>query len=288
MDRSVFVSRRVLLQDLGMLLFIASVVGAALITALAGRALIYQNVVMMLAILLAALLVTMRAHVAGTVVSAFTLLVFAIYKLYNHIAYSAEIEWTAYLWPALILASLGGMVMFISMFSSLEGTNGILIRRLDELTVMDPVTQMENMRSMISSLQRYMALCERNGTQMGLMMIRLRYCDEIRKVLTSAQFNDLRHNLAVTVSNALRLEDRVFSIDENGSLGIIYFSAESGASVVKSRVLDAVANRDMLGSVEGQMLTVDLSVVYKQYDKQYGKDALKLISDLEKEFAYAV
>ena len=288
MDNNVFSSRKILLQDLGVLVFMLSVLGAALITALAGSALVYQNTAMLLAILLSSMLVAMRVRIAGTVVSAVTLLAFAAYKLYRHMAYGADIEWTAYLWPVLVVAALGGMVLFISLFSLLEGTNGVLIRRLDELTVMDPVTQMENLRSMTSSLKRYMALCERNGTDMGLMMVRLRYADEIRKVLTRQQFNDLRHILATTVRDALRLEDRVFSIDENGSLGIIYFSAEAGAAVVKSRVLAAVANRDMLANVEGQMLTVELSIVYRQYEKEFGKDALRLISELEKEFAYEV
>lgn len=288
MDRNVFTSRKILLQDLGILVFMLSVLCGALITALSGSALLYQNTALLLAILLSALLVAMRARIAGTVVTAITLLAFAVYKLYNYMAYGVQIEWTAFIWPALIVASLGGMVLFISLFSSLEGTNGLLIRRLDELTVMDPVTQQENMRSMISSLQRYMALCERNGTEMGLMLVRLRYADEIRKVLSRAQFNDLRHNLAMTVRDALRLEDRVFATDENGSLGIIYFSALTGAPVVKSRILAAVTNSDMLGDVEGQQLTVELSIVFKQYDKSFGKDALRLISELEKEFAYEV
>jgi GGDEF domain-containing protein len=216
------------------------------------------------------------------------MLIFAAYKLYMRFAYAAAIEWTAFLWPVIVLGALGGMTLFISLFSVIEGVNGILNKRLDELTVMDPLTGLENMRSMIMSLKRYMALSRRNGTEMGLMLVRLRYADEIKKVLTRAQFGDLRHNIAITVQNALRLEDRVFSIDENGSLGIIYFSKEAGVTVVKSRVLSAVANKNMLPDLNEQALTVELSAVYKQYDASYGDDVMRYISDLEKEFAYEV
>ena len=221
-------------------------------------------------LLLISLLVMLRAQVAGAIVTALSLLSFTVYKLYTHVVSSVPIEWTAYLWPALMLGVLGGLTLFIAMFSTLEGVNGILNRRLNELTVVDPLTGMENMRSMLTTLKRYMALCERNGTMMGLRMVSLRY------------------NLATTVHDALRLEDRVFSIDDNGSLGVIYFSAEAGAGVVKSRILSAVANKDVLPSLVNQTLTVELSVVYKQYNKEMGKDALKLVDDVEKEFAYEV
>ena len=288
MEKNVSVSRKILLQDLGILLFMISVAAAALITALGGRDALYQNVAMMLAVLLSSVLLVMRAKVAGSVTAGLTILVFAAYKLYMRFSYAAAIEWTAFLWPFIVLGALGGMTLFISLFSVIEGVNGVLNKRLDELTVMDPLTGLENMRSMVMSLKRYMALSRRNGTEMGLMMVRLRYADEIKKVLTRAQFGDLRHNIAITVQNALRLEDRVFSIDENGSLGIIYFSKEAGVTVVKSRVLSAVANKNMLPDLNEQALTVELSAVYKQYDTSYGDDVMRYISEVEKEFAYEV
>ena len=288
MENNVSVSRKILLQDLGILLFMISVAAAALITALGGRDMLYQNVAMMLAVLLSSVLLVMRAKVAGAVTAGLTMLVFAAYKLYMRFSYAAAIEWTAFLWPFIVLGALGGMTLFISLFSVIEGVNGVLNKRLDELTVMDPLTGLENMRSMVMSLKRYMALSRRNGTEMGLMMVRLRYADEIKKVLTRAQFGDLRHNIAIAVQDTLRLEDRVFSIDENGSLGIIYFSKEAGVTVVKSRVLSAVANKNMLPDLNEQALTVELSAVYKQYDTSYGDDVMRYISDLEKEFAYEV
>ena len=288
MDRNTSTSWKILAQDLGILVFFVCVGGGAMITALAGSEVLYQNIILLMVLLLISMLVVMRAQVAGAIITALSLLGFTVYKLYMRVAYNASIEWTAYLWPVLILGVLGGMTLFISTFSTLEGVNSILNRRLNELTVVDPLTGMENMRSLVITLKRYMALCERNGTLMGLMMIRLRYAEEIKKVLSRDQFNELRFNMAATVQNALRLEDRVFSIDENGSLAVIYFSAEAGAGVVKGRVLNAVANKNMLPELEKQTLIVELSVVFKQYNKEMGKDAMKLVNEVEKEFAYEV
>ncbi len=288
MEKNKAASRLILIQDLGILLFMLSMLGAALITGLTDKELMYQHTALMLAMLLSALLTGLRAQVAGTVITALSVLVFTVYKLYIRLAYFTPIEWTAYLWPALLAAALGGMSMFISLFSSIEGLNGVLNKRLDELTVIDPVTGLENLRSMGSGLKRYMALSERNGTSMGLMMVRLRYAEEIKKVLTRTQFNDLRHILATVIQNTLRLEDRVFTLDEEGSFGIIYFSLENGAPIVKSRIMSAVQKENMVPDLVGQQLTVEVSVVYKQYDASLGKDAMKYISEVEKEFAYEV
>lgn len=286
MDQDTSSSRIFLYQDLGIFLYMAAVLAAALITVLTDRTLIYQHVVLLMAMTLASLLLGLRARIGGIVVCGVTILIFAIYKLYYNFAYSVPIEWTAYIWPFVIILAMLGMTAFISYFSQVEGVNSILNQRLDELTVIDPLTGLENNRSMVSSLSRYMALSERKGTEMGLMMIRLRYAEELKKVLTSVQFNELRHNLAQSVQDIIRVEDRVFSIDDNGSLAIIYFS--TGASFLKGRILTAINNKNLLPDLNQQLLTVNLSIVYKQYEKELGKDAMRFITELEKEFAYEV
>ncbi len=281
-------SRSILLQDLGVFLFMTSIIGGSLIVALEEKELLYQNVALLFGIFLVGLLIILRAKTAGIIVSSVIILVFTIYKLYMRLAYLKPIEWTAFIWPLLVIATLAGMTLFVSLLSTIEGVNSILNRRIDELTTIDPLTGLENLRSMVGSLKRYMALSERNGTFMGLMMVRLRYHEEIKKVLTTRQFNDLRHILAETIANVLRMEDRVFTIDENGSIAIIYFGEEKGVSVVKSRILHAVEKQNMLPDLNEQMLTVELSIVHRHYDKSYAKDALRYISDVEKEFAYEV
>ena len=281
-------SKSILLQDLGVFLFMASIIAGSLIVALTDRELLYQNVALLFGVFLVGLLIILRARTAGVIVSSVIILVFTIYKLYMRLAYLKPIEWTAFLWPLLVVATLAGMSLFVALLSTIEGVNSILNRRIDELTTIDPLTGLENLRSMVGSLKRYMALSERNGTFMGLMMVRLRYHEEIKKVLTTRQFNDLRHILAETIANVLRMEDRVFTMDENGSIAIIYFGEEKGVSVVKSRILNAVAKQNMLPDLNEQMLTVELSIVHRHYDKSYSKDALRYISDVEKEFAYEV
>lgn len=281
-------SRSILLQDLGVFLTMACIISGSLIVALTDKGLLYQNVLLLFGLFLVTMLVILRARTAGVIVASIIILIFTIYKLYMRIAYLKPIELTAYIWPGLIIGVLAGMMLFVELLSTIEGINSLLNRRIEELTMIDPLTGLENNRSLVGSLKRYMALSERNGTDMGLMMVRLRYHDEIKKVLTKRQFNDLRHIMAETIQNVLRLEDRMFTIDEDSSIAIIYFGAESGVSVVKSRIMNAIANQNMLPDLNEQMLTIELAIVHRHYDSSYHKEALRYISDVEKEFAYEV
>lgn len=254
-------SRQVLLQDIGLILFMASLIAGSLITASSPRTLMVQNIILLFGVFAAGFLAALRARTASVITAAVEILIFAVYKIYSYAANHQPIEPAAFLWPVLILASAGGMELFISLFSSMEGINSILNRRIDELTVIDPLTGLENYRSLIQSLARYMALCERNGTEMGLMLVRLRYADELRKVLSARQFNDLRYELADTIQDTLRLEDRIFSTDDKGGVAIIYFSFPEGVEVIKRRILLAVAKKNMLRDLNEQTLVVDLSIV---------------------------
>ena len=99
----------ILRQDLGILMFLISVIGGALITALAGRDLLAQNIVLMIGLFLILLLGSLRSNVAATIVTAVLILSFSVYKLYNHFAYSTAIERSAYLWPLLFVSALFGI-----------------------------------------------------------------------------------------------------------------------------------------------------------------------------------
>ena len=58
--------------------------------------------------------------------------------------------------------------------------------------------------------------------------------------------------------------------------------------MVKNRLNHAIAEKNMLPDLNEQMLTVELSIVYRQYTKDLGKDAMRFVTEVEKEFAYEV
>ncbi|MCI1966259.1 MAG: GGDEF domain-containing protein [Oscillospiraceae bacterium] len=280
--------RILLLQDIGMLLFLTCLFVSTMIVVFSAEALLTQNVLMLLAIYLTVILVVFRAQYAAVVLDGFQILAFTVYKLYFYASEQIPIEKTAYLWLLLLLILPAGLFLFIREFSATETANSVLRRQVEELTVIDPLTGLENLRSMYSNLARTMALSSRNGTDMGLMLIKLRYFTELRGILTTRGFERLRQRLAEIVQDTLRLEDRVYSIDQDGSIGVIYFCGSDGASAVKGRLLNAIAQKNAFEGITDKPLRVEARIAYAQYDLSFGTDAIPFCRKVESELQYDV
>jgi GGDEF domain-containing protein len=286
--KTLLTDRILLLQDIGMLLFLICLFVSTMIVALSPETLLTQNVLMLLVLFLSAVLIVFRAQYAAVVLTGFQILAFTAYKLYFYVSEHAAIEKTAYLWVFLLLGILAGLILFVREFSATEAANSILQQQVTELTVIEPLTGLENLRSMYSNLARTMALSSRNGTEMGLMLIKLRYLNELRGVLTRRGFENLRQRLAEIVQNTLRLEDRIFSIDQDGSIGVVYFCNADGASAIKRRLLNAVGQRNAFDGITDKPIRVEVRIASKQYDPSFGTDAIPFCRKVESELQYDV
>jgi K+-sensing histidine kinase KdpD len=169
--KNILAGRSLLLQDIGMLLFLACLFISTMIVAFSPESLLTQNLIMLLLLFFTAVLAVFRAQYAAIVLTAFQIFAFTAYKLYLYFSERAQIEQTDYLWAFLLLGVLAGLILFIREYSATETANAILNQQLEELTVVDSLTGLENLRSLYFNLARTMSLSARNGTSMGLMLI---------------------------------------------------------------------------------------------------------------------
>ncbi len=288
MNKKLIANRVALLQDIGMLLFLIALFIGTLITAVSPEELVLQNLLMLVALFLVVVLVMFRAQYAAVVVTAFAILAFAAYKLYSYFSAHTAIESTAYVWGFLLIAMLGGLSLFIREFSATELANSVLHTQIEELTVIDPLTGLDNLRSMYSDLARTMALCRRNGTDMGLMLVKLRYANELRGILSRKGYELLRGRVASIAQDTVRLEDRVYSIDKDGSLGIIYFCDSSGAAVVKRRLLEAYSQKESFSDITDKPIRVEMRIAYLEYENEMETNAIHFRTKVESELQYDV
>ncbi len=277
-------------QDLGLLMFLFGLLGAAVLVSLSSTdALRVQNMTLMLVLATVCMLAMMRAGTAAVIAAALEILFFTIYKLFDYAENGTPIETGAYWWPALIVVTVAGALLFIRGFSRIEQINGILNERVGELTVTDPLTGLQNLRGLYATLSRDMADAHRHEEmKFGLMMIRLRYADEIRKVLTRGEFDEVRIRIARIAEKTLRLEDEVFTIDDEGSVAVICITDEEGAAVVRDRLMSALTADGAFPAIRERTLRLDFSAVYRMYEMELNHDAMKYVELVENEFAYEV
>ena len=281
--------RIILLRDIGILLFVFSVGAQAVSTVLMDESHAGENVVMLAGIMLAGMLAAMHARAASAAVTGLWILGFSAYELYGYFAGHANIAVEAFFEPVLLLMAAGGMLLFSREEGKTDEVIRTLNRQVDELTIIDPLTRLENMKSLKSTLTRQMAIGVRTHTAgFGLLLIRLRYQEEIRKILTDAQFQEIRVRIAEICTNTLRIEDRVFTTDKYGSIAVIYFSDQAGAPRVKERLMENLTAEGAFPRIGDATLKLEFQIVYKQYDETLKEDAFLFLEKAEAEFAYEV
>ena len=144
------------------------------------------------------------------------------------------------------------------------------------------------MRGLHNDLTRQISYCYRNNTKICLMEIRLRYSHELKKFLTAGQFLKLRKVMADVVENAVRIEDRVYAIDEEGTLAIMLTCDRNGAEFVKNRLKSALSDRSSFKGIMEISIKLEVKIGYVEYDREKISTAVDFIAKTENETQYDV
>lgn len=278
----------ILQQDFGLILALGCFFAGAFISGFMGESQYTQNLLLLTAQFMIALIAAFHAQTAAYIATAFTAILFSVYKIYNYTESGTDIKVTDFIWPFLLVGTLIGMTLFIAKSGQVEEEINKLQKDVKQLTVIDKVTGMDNLRSLYNTLPRFMSMGQRSKIDFGLMLIRLRYSTELQKILSEDEFDTLRRTIAQIIQNTLRMEDRIFSISEDGEFALIYFADTAGASVIKKRLLAAFDAKSAFQAIRDGAIRVDIQIVYQEYNEKLEHNALEYYRETENEFSYEV
>lgn len=277
-----------LLHDIGLLLLLLCVFFSAISMAFVPENLLVPEIVMLAASCMGMLLAAFGLRYLAVAEAGCQVLLFTAYVLFRLRTQNMGIHWCCYLWVFLPILSVTSMLLFQTMNFQNDRVNQMLIQQMDELVLIDPLTGLYNNRALYLDLQRQMSFTSRNNIDLTLMCIRLRYASELKKILTAAQFDHLIQILAQNIEDTLRLEDRLYATDGDGSLAIILGCPASGGQVVKSRIKSVAANSSLFDQIVNQTLQVDLRIAFLQYDASSISNAMEFQQKVENELQYDV
>jgi GGDEF domain-containing protein len=164
----------------------------------------------------------------------------------------------------------------------------MLLDQVNRLVTVNDVTGLFNLRSMYIELDRQAAYSRRNGVPLCLMIIKLRYEPELRKLLNTNEYNMMLQRMAVICEDALRIEDRIFSIDSRGSIGAVLSCPGEKCSFVKARLKDALEKKDAFDGIINGTIHVDVQIGYLEYDPEKYDNMMEFKAMAEKEVQYDV
>lgn len=275
-------------QDLGMLVFLAGVFAAAAVLAVSPQEQRMENMVMFFVlcagIILAAYKFPHMAVVCGGVQTCF----FAVHKVYQTVFNGQKITWISYAWLIIPLLCILSMVLFMQSTYRAEAMAEMLENQVRDLVVLDSVTGLYNLKSMYQDLERQMAFARRNHITISLMIVQLRYAPELKNILNRDQFDELKRRLAEHIEDNVRLEDRIYSVDEDGSVGIICTCDKAGTAIMKRRIQDKLLDKQSFEGILDRAIKVEIRTGAVEYDQNSIENSIEFKKKVDNEMQYDV
>ena len=276
------------LQDIGIsILLVALLLCAVLFAATTDQ---YMESLLMLAgIFLAVFFASFRLTAVAIVIAGLQIVAFLAYKIYSVIAGTGEVSPLSFAWVALCVMAVAGAVMYVSGLKKMRLENQVLKQQVDELIMIDPLTGLYNLRSMYMDIQTQISYAERNGKAISLMIIKLRYLKELKSVLKPLQYDEVRVRLAKLVVDTVRLEDRVYVIDDDGSLGVLLTCDRNGSKLVEGRLRKKLDDPAVFDGIAQSPIRVEVKIGSLQYKKEdFSRDAMLFKERVEEEVEYDI
>ena len=277
-----------LVQDIGMLIFLAIIFISTLVFSNAERDLLLENNIMLLIMFLGIVCSTFSKPTLGIIISASQTLIYTVYKLFYAYAYGVEIKSSCYLWVLFPILSVGSILMFKKGMERVEIENAMLKQQVEELVMIDPLTGLYNLNSFYHDILVQIQYTKRNNIPMTLMILKLRYEQELKKVLSKKNYELLLQRLARLVEDAIRIEDKIYSLNQNGELGLILTCDAVGAIIVRNRLRNSLDKKEAFDGITDRSIRVSTQIGFIQYSLDMKDDIMGLKERVEGELQYDV
>ena len=273
---------------IGIGLMLLSFILAVVVTAYTGSDYSAENIIMTAALAVAVVITISGYLTIAIIVAAVTTVIYAGLKVYSVMALQKEFPPISFIWILLPAMCIVGIALYVKRYSPLTLENALLKKQIAELVMIDPVTGLYNLRSMFMDIQTQISYAERNDSPISLMILRLRYPAEMRKVLKSTQYEKVIKQLSLLIVDTVRLEDRVYSIDDNGGFGIILTCDKEGTKIVEKRLRGKLEDPKWFAGIsDKEQIRAEVRIGYLQYDKsKYNRNANNFKDDVEEEVNY--
>ncbi len=225
--------------------------------------------------------------VIGLIVTSITIFLYASYIFYNNTILNMNITYISYLWmismPIICLTS-GKLSSNIVL---LQENNKDLQEKYKHLVTVDETTGLGNVRHFYNTLDKEMKKSRRHKNKLTLMMIKLPYYKDIKKIIGDSKTETLMKSISDIIIGCTRGEDERYYIDED-MLGIIMPHTDfSGANVVKERIKSKIEELNLEINQGKYYVDIDTKVANLEM-KDNIKDAIEFKTLCEEELQYDV
>lgn len=132
------------------------------------------------------------------------------FSMHMEISFLHLLIWTVVL---LIGSIFSGRVS--TLVKKIDRENQMLVRNLNSLVAIDPITGFDNRDRMFMELELEYRRSERYGTPFVFLLVKINHLDEFRKLYGEKEFESLLKHLAENIFRAIRISDLKFRVEKD-------------------------------------------------------------------------
>lgn len=274
------------LQDVGICILLSSFLLSAILFA-ATQDHYLEGLLMLSAMFVAVLFACFNLAGFAIVIASLGVVAFIAYKVYLILVVDENVLPISFGWILLAAMATVGALLFVNGLKKVKLENQVLKQQVEELVMIDPLTGFYNLRSMFMDTQTQISYAERNGKAISLMIIKFRYNKELKSVLKKSQYDEVIIRLSKLVFDTVRLEDRVYAIDNEGSLGVLLTCDKSGSKIVEKRLRGKLEDPAIFDGIAPSQIRVEVKIGCLQYKKEeFQRDVMLFKERVEEEVEY--
>lgn len=199
---------------------------------------------------------------------------YLLQRLFCMIGSSHQINIEFLLWFILPMILYFMLSLFFAGSAQLNQHLDILIERQEELMTISHKTDLYNQKGLLLDIRMQQAYCERNNLALSLMLLQVNLKEEAMDSISDQNFYQFLKDIGIMITDTVRIEDRVYSIDDNGIFGILLICSREASEHVRTRLCGVLENRELFTQLSGGRLETDVKIACGEYDRQvYQNDA---------------
>ena len=153
------------------------------------------------------------------------------------------------------------------------------------LSGFDEDTNLLNERMFYYQLKRYMAMSNRGYINVSVMVVKLKYYNDIKKLVGKQSMSNIMNGIGTIITEVTRLEDIQFVVDENGIFSLIVICDLDGATIIKNRIKEKVKKMELVGRLKIYNLDLEMKIGIAQCNKDVESEIeLKKLADDNMEY----
>jgi GGDEF domain-containing protein len=248
-----------------------------------------QNIIFLNVAFLIAVITYFTNVTAGLILNLLFIFGFGTYTLYESLVVGGTISSANYFW--LLMTPLFTVVTWMFSYASrrLQSENEQLRKTNDRHATMDEKTNLRNSRSFQNDASIFMALSTRYQIPLTLLVINVKYWDELRRMISEDEMNDAILELSKVGQTSIRTNDALYMLNsDNPTWGMLLFTDRPGANIVIDRLRQKVKEMNTAEFSARYKVELSLKIGAVQYEQESLTTPLEFIVKARKELEYDV